>query len=59
MDKFNKLSPKAKQKIMGILEIIIGIILAYTMTNEYGWGIILVIVGIYFLFTKKQILEFD
>lgn len=48
-----------KQKFIGIICIIIGIIGIYIMPDEIGWGIILIIIGIYFLFTKKQLLEFD
>ena len=60
MNKFNKkLSPKVKQKLVGILSIIVGIISIYGLPDEIGWGIILVVIGIYFLFTRKQILEFD
>lgn len=47
-----------KQKLTGIISIMIGIIGVYAIPEEIGWGIILIIIGIYFLFTKKQLLEF-
>ena len=60
MNKFNKLSPKTKQKLVGIFGIIFGIFASCVMMpDEYGWGILFIIIGIYLLFTKKQVTDFD
>ena len=55
----NKLTPKTKQKLCGLLTIIIGIRFIFVMPDECGWGILLAIAGIYFLLTKKQYIDFD
>ena len=57
------ITPKAKQKLMGLLFIVMGDIFGlyavYVMPEECGFPLILVIIGFYLLFTKKQLLDFD
>lgn len=55
----DKISNKAKQKLMGLVEIIIGIIFYYALPDECGVGVLLIIMGIFFVFAKKQYMDFD
>ena len=56
----NKLTPKAKQKLCGLACIIFGIISStIIMPEEYGWGILISVIGVLLVLTKKQILDFD
>ena len=56
----NKLTPKTKQKLFGLAYIIIGIFFSRViMPDEYGWGVLISIIGVLLVLAKKQYLEFD